>query len=82
LAQGADPVRRERDVVSTARRPEVVAGTAIPACRGCVYDAAASFDPAKYIAANPDVATAGVDPLVHFCKFGFKEGRLVRPRMK
>lgn len=40
------------------------------------------FDAAKYIVANPDGARAGVDPLVHFCKFGFKEGRRVRPRVK
>lgn len=38
------------------------------------------FDQAEYLAANPDVAAAGVDPLVHFCKFGFKEGRRLRPR--
>ena len=34
------------------------------------------FDPVKYLAANPDVAAAHVDPLAHFLAFGAAEGRL------
>ena len=33
------------------------------------------FDTAFYLAHNPDVAAAGVDPLQHFLQFGWKEGR-------
>ena len=33
------------------------------------------FDPAWYIAHNPDVAAAGVDPLRHYADYGWKEGR-------
>jgi hypothetical protein len=33
------------------------------------------FDSPSYLAANPDVYAAGVDPLRHFRDFGWKEGR-------
>ncbi|MDL2272260.1 hypothetical protein LJC23_04420 [Desulfovibrio sp. OttesenSCG-928-I05] len=33
------------------------------------------FDIPFYIAANPDVAKEGVDPVLHYVKFGWKEGR-------
>ena len=33
------------------------------------------FDPAYYLAHNPDVAAAGVDPLQHFLVSGWHEGR-------
>jgi len=33
------------------------------------------FDPAYYLAHNPDVAAAGVDPLLHYLTYGWKEGR-------
>ncbi|MFC4171943.1 carbohydrate-binding protein [Microvirga sp. GCM10011540] len=35
----------------------------------------ASFDGAAYLAANPDVAAAGMDPLDHYVRFGAAEGR-------
>ena len=35
----------------------------------------ALFDTAAYLAANPDVAAAGVNPLLHFLNFGRAEGR-------
>jgi hypothetical protein len=38
-----------------------------------------AFDPAAYLAANPDVAAAGVDPLTHYEQFGRAEGRRLRP---
>ena len=37
------------------------------------------FDPAGYLAANADVAAAGIDPLVHYTLSGAAEGRLPRP---
>lgn len=36
------------------------------------------FDAAWYLSAYPDVANAGLNPLVHFLKFGQMEGRLPR----
>lgn len=35
----------------------------------------AFFDTEAYLSANPDVARAGIDPLLHYQLFGFKEGR-------
>lgn len=32
-----------------------------------------------YLAANPDVAAAGMDAIQHFCSFGFREGRRLSP---
>ena len=32
------------------------------------------FDPAYYLAQNPDVAAAGVDPLQHYLSYGWHEG--------
>jgi hypothetical protein len=37
------------------------------------------FDPAWYLADNPDVGQAGLDPLVHFVWFGWREGRRPNP---
>ncbi|WP_296595315.1 hypothetical protein [Phenylobacterium sp.] len=36
---------------------------------------AAEFDAAYYLAANPDVAATGADPLSHFLAHGWREGR-------
>jgi hypothetical protein len=36
---------------------------------------AAAFDPAFYLAVNPDVATSGMAPLEHFLATGWREGR-------
>lgn len=33
------------------------------------------FDTSTYLRLNPDVAQAGIDPLRHFCQFGWKELR-------
>lgn len=41
---------------------------------------AAEFDAAFYLAANPDVAAAGMDPLRHFLRTGWLEGRDPTPR--
>ena len=37
------------------------------------------FDAAQYLAANPDVAQAGVDPLAHYLRHGHQERRRLRP---
>ncbi len=40
-----------------------------------VPSAEPDFDAAYYLARNPDVVAAGVDPLQHYLTFGWKEGR-------
>ena len=37
------------------------------------------FDPDWYLASNPDVAARGVEPALHYLKFGVKEGRFPNP---
>jgi CDP-glycerol glycerophosphotransferase (TagB/SpsB family) len=37
------------------------------------------FDADYYLEANPDVAAAGLDPLLHFCEFGWRESRHPNP---
>jgi hypothetical protein len=37
------------------------------------------FDPQAYLAANPDVAAAGINPAEHYLTHGFKEKRRLRP---
>jgi hypothetical protein len=37
------------------------------------------FDPTYYLDHNPDVAAAGMDPLLHYVKFGATEGRSLCP---
>jgi glycosyltransferase involved in cell wall biosynthesis len=37
------------------------------------------FDGVYYLSANPDIAAAGIDPLQHFCKSGWQEGRNPHP---
>jgi len=38
----------------------------------------AQFDPVAYLAVNPDVAAAGVDPYRHYKEFGYFEGRRMK----
>lgn len=33
------------------------------------------FDPSYYLSRYPDVAIQGIDPLLHYCKSGWREGR-------
>jgi hypothetical protein len=37
------------------------------------------FDPAWYLQVNPDVGQTGLDPLMHFVWFGWREGRWPNP---
>jgi radical SAM protein with 4Fe4S-binding SPASM domain len=38
------------------------------------------FDVAEYLAANPDVANSGIDPIQHYLQMGRLEGRRLRPK--
>lgn len=40
-----------------------------------VAELSAAFDARYYLASYPDVAEAGLDPLTHYCTFGWQEGR-------
>jgi hypothetical protein len=40
---------------------------------------AQEFDAAFYLAANADVAASGLDPLEHYCSYGWREGRRPSP---
>jgi hypothetical protein len=40
-----------------------------------VIEASRTFDPEWYLANNPDVAAAGIPPLVHYLRWGAREGR-------
>ena len=42
-------------------------------------NAIGGLDPAYYLNTNPDVASSGIDPLVHYAKSGAKEGRSPHP---
>lgn len=34
-----------------------------------------AFSPLYYLSMYPDVLDSGIDPLIHYCKYGWKEGR-------
>ena len=42
-----------------------------------IYAAETHFDTTGYLAANPDVAAAGINPLDHYLTLGTYEGRTV-----
>jgi len=44
-----------------------------------VVDLPGPFFAPDYSRANPDVAECGMDPVIHYCLFGFREGRLLKP---
>lgn len=44
-----------------------------------IIAAAEMFDPAWYLAKNPDIAAGNLDPLQHFLRFGAREGRNPHP---
>lgn len=43
------------------------------------HDPGPGFDSAYYLAANPDVAAAGINPVSHYLRHGRDEGRSPRP---
>jgi hypothetical protein len=63
------PIRFAEDDTSPRKRAARKSSPEQPSAQaeGALMMLPYRFDPAKYIAANPDVARAGVDPLVHFC---------------
>ncbi|GAB3343661.1 glycosyltransferase [Marilutibacter aestuarii] len=46
--------------------------------RGGVEDPGPAFSASAYLSAHPDVAEAGIDPLLHFVRYGRDEGRETR----
>ena len=42
---------------------------------GLVQPLPAGFDPERYLELNPDVKKAGIDPALHYMRFGHREGR-------
>lgn len=44
-------------------------------CQESIIAKSELFDPDWYIATNPDVRMAGVDPITHYLKYGAREGR-------
>jgi len=56
------------DLSPVSTGPNVSAGVGAGTFRG-------TFNPADYLAANPDVAAAHIDPLQHYLTSGYNEGR-------
>ena len=48
---------------------------------GAVLARAIGFDPKYYLSEYEDVAAAAIDPLMHYLRYGFAEGRRARPRV-
>ena len=46
------------------------------------WDPGPNFSTRSYLEANPDVADAGINPLLHFIRRGRKEGRSIQPPAK
>jgi VCBS repeat-containing protein len=67
-----DGIRRLPDFASITA---LDAGAVQPANAGAGHIIVGGFDSDYYLAHNPDVAAAGVDPLAHFETFGWHEGR-------
>jgi hypothetical protein len=76
--------RRLVDISTGQTVPNRFAGQDVPetyidACiGGDVWTALGNFDPQAYLAANPDVAQAGVNPAEHFLMHGFREKRRLK----
>lgn len=51
----------------------------VDATRSAQPDGPYVFDAARYLAANPDVAQAGMDPLEHYLRHGHQERRRTHP---
>ncbi|MCX4140334.1 phytanoyl-CoA dioxygenase family protein [Paraburkholderia sp. SEWSISQ10-3 4] len=85
---GAIKFRDPMNILTGERSPNKYCGYDIPgefvelATRLQQIDRAAplpaDFDAAEYLAANPDVMAAGVDPIHHYRYFGAREGRAIK----
>ena len=67
--------RRLPSAADAAAAGADVADAALPAQAFVGHTIVGGFDADYYLAYNPDVAAAGVDPLAHFDTFGWHEGR-------
>ncbi len=68
---GLEP-RRRPEAAGAAPAPTAAPAISLDEARAAVSTA---FDAAFYLAHNPDVAAAGMDPLEHFLVTGWREGR-------
>lgn len=68
----ASPVAVDAEETVTEQTVEVLPASADPGAYDLVAEA---FDRRFYLAENPDVASGGVDPVVHFMESGWREGR-------
>jgi hypothetical protein len=64
-----------RPLAILARLRAHVRGRSTVAAAEAVIEVSAGFDTLGYLAANPDVAAAHVNPLDHFLQNGIYEGR-------
>ncbi|WP_411289191.1 hypothetical protein [Phenylobacterium sp.] len=83
LLNGPPPVAPPEPAPFVAEAAAAEAG-AEPEVEASLSDAdralvAGEFDAAYYLAAHPDIATAGMDPLHHFVVTGWREGRNPAP---
>src|SRR3546814_11595423 len=62
------PTRRSSDLVGVAEHYLRIGAQLL-------YDPSPGFSTRRYLRANPDVAAAGMNPLVHYLRFGRGEGR-------
>lgn len=75
----AQPTREQPDPVQPDRIPPTAARSMAPVDPNQREAARLYFDTAYYLAVNPEVAAAGVDPLDHFIQQGWREGRAPGP---
>jgi hypothetical protein len=73
--------RKLTNIVTGAEMPQRYAGHDIPSqfLMNSSETYWNQFDPALYLAANPDVAAANINPSEHYLQFGIKENRKLRP---
>jgi hypothetical protein len=68
-----------RDVVGSGLTAPTPAGTPGESAEMALVSAAGLFDHDWYLGQHPDIAKAGVDPLVHYLALGAREGRDPHP---
>lgn len=78
---GSIDFRKLTNIATGQEMPQSYAGHAISQgfVDACIGRNWGEFDPALYLAANPDVAAAGVNPAEHYLAHGMKERRRLRP---
>jgi hypothetical protein len=79
-AIGSTRFRELQDIATGKLRPNMYLGRRIP--ENVLFgrqEEPLPFDPAAYLAANPDVASSGMDPWLHWTRYGRQERRRLRP---